>query len=133
VWAYKSVGGFTLLAALFLVLVSGIGNNNVTYGDKKMECGDLQWNDKGHDDNNPSSKKFKNAAYEKSLCELAKGIDHEVYHNHVSVDWDKFQKSPAFINAEEEQQDCLTKAHKDGNGMDGLGGYEILYCAVDED
>lgn len=134
-WAYKSVGGFTLLAALFLFLVSGIGNTNVnvTYADKKMECGDMNWNDKGHDDNSPSSSKFKDAAYEKSLCELAKGIDHEKYSNHDAVNWHKFKVSPAYLNATDEQQDCLKKSQKEGNGMDGLGGYEILYCAVDED
>lgn len=100
---------------------------------EKMKCGSMSWGDKAHDDNSPSSNQFKKAAYTEDLCSLAKGIDHEVYSNHDSVNWNKFQHSIAFTGATDEQQDCMTKAQKHGNGMNGLGGYEILYCATDTD
>lgn len=125
----KQIGVFISIA-LSLLLFASSNNVVTTYA---AECGDMKWSDKDHDDNNPSEKKFKEAAYEKSLCKLAKGIDHEVYHNHVKVDWDKFKASPAYLNATDDQQDCLKQSHKEGNGMDGLGGYEILYCAIDND
>lgn len=116
------------LALLFLVPAL------ITFSNaEQMQCGNMKWGDKAHDDNTPSSKEFKKAAYTKSLCELAKGIDHEIYSNHDSVNWKQFQKSIAFTEATDEQQDCMTKSHKEGTGMKGLGGYEILYCATDED
>lgn len=108
------------------------GNGNIVNADKR-ECGGMKWSDKDHEDNNPSENKFKQAAYTKSLCEIAKGVDHEVYSNHDNVNWKKFQHSIAFTGATEEQQKCLKHAQKDGNGMNGLGGYEILYCAIDSD
>lgn len=128
---YEQETRILLLIAIGVFLIaSSIGN--VTAGEKR-ECGDMKWSDKDHDTNNPSKKKFLEAAYEKDLCDLAKGIDHEKYHNHVSVDWNKFKQSPAYLNATDDQQDCLKEAHHDGNGMNGLGGYEILYCGTDND
>jgi hypothetical protein len=79
-----------------------------------------------HDDNNPSKHKFFEVAYHGSLCEIAQCVDNEKCDNHTKVDWDKFQGSPAFKNAEDDEQKALIKWHKDGNGMDGLGGYEML-------
>ena len=93
----------------------------------------MKWGDKDHADNNPSSKQFDKAAYSENLCPLSEGIDHEKYANHDKVNWDKFQSSPAFTHVTEDQQKCLIKAHEDGNGADGLVGYEILYCGIDKD
>lgn len=93
----------------------------------------MKWGDKDHGDNNPSSQKFKHDVYSKPLCEIAKGVDHSIYANHDSVNWKHFVKSIAFTGATLDQKECLTKAHKEGNGMNGLGGYEILYCATDQD
>lgn len=118
-----------LFAIGISLLATSIGNNNVT-ADRTVKCGGLSWTDKGHDDNSPSVKKFKEMAYKASLCELAKCVDHSECANHVSVDWNRFIKSPAYLGATEKQKDELNEAHKDGVGMKGEGGYEILY-AVD--
>jgi len=117
------------VASFFIVAVVNVGVP--TYADKR-ECGSMSWGDKDHGDNNPSTKEFKKSAYSDSLCELAKKVDHSIASNHDSVNWQKFKTSPAFTQATEDQQKCLTKAHKEGNGMSGLGGYEALYCAIDK-
>jgi hypothetical protein len=105
----------------------------VAYGQSdKRECGSMSWKDKDHGDNDPSSSKFKQAAYKDSLCELAKKIDHSIVSNHDSVNWNKFKQSHAFITATSDQKECLTKAAKKGNGMNGLGGYEIMDCGIGE-
>jgi hypothetical protein len=114
-----------------MIILSATQGNYVNA--EKRECGDLKWGDKAHDDNSPSTKEFKKSAYTDNLCELAKKVDHEQVSNHDSVDWKKFKSSPAYITATSEQKECLNKAHKEGNGMDGLGGYEILYCGIDND
>lgn len=115
-----------LVATISMFLTASIGNTHI----EAVKCGDMKWGDKDHDDNSPSGNKFKHAAYSENLCELAKGIDHSIYANHDSVDWKKFKTSPAFEQATDEQQECLTASHKNGNGMNGLGGYEILDCAT---
>ena len=82
---------------------------------------------KSHDDNNPSSHKFKQMAYSASLCDLAKCVDTEECTNHTKVDWNKFKHSPAYTEASDEQQEEMDEYAKPGNGMDGFGGYEILH------
>jgi len=118
----------TLFLSLFLVSI-----NSVNADSEKRECGDMKWKDHGHDDNNPSSNDFKKSAYDDSLCELSKKVDHAQVTNHDSVNWKKFKQSPAYQNSTDDQQNCLSKAHKDGNGANGLVGYEILYCGIDND
>jgi hypothetical protein len=81
---------------------------------------------KSHGDNNPSSNKFKHMAYSANLCEIAVCVDDEKCANQVKVDWEKFQNSPAYEDAEHDEQKALQKWHSDGNGADGLVGYEIL-------
>jgi len=119
--------GIIIMALLTGVIALLVGADDVS----GAKCGNMKWGDTDHKDNIPKS--IHKLAYIDNLCELAKKIDHEQASSHDAVKWDKFQNSPAFINAEKAQQDCLTKAHKDGHGMNGLGGYEILYCAIDED
>lgn len=114
----------SIVIASILLSVHGVS------ADKTIRCGDMKWTDKGHDDNNPSVSKFKHMAYHASLCELAKCVDHAECANHVSVDWNKFQKAPAYVNSDEETQKELSQAHEKGHGMDGLGGYEILEYVV---
>ena len=103
---------------------------------KKVECTDtftdMKWDPKNHDVNHPSSKEFKLLAYHGSLCELTKCIDHEECTNREAVDWEKFKNSPAYELSYEKQQKCLETGHKDGNGLDGLVGYEILSCGIGE-
>lgn len=103
---------------------------------KKVECTDtftdMSWDPKNHDTNHPSSKEFKLLAYHGSLCELTKCIDHEECTNREAVDWEKFKNSPAYELSYEKQQKCLETGHKNGNGLDGLVGYEILSCGIGE-
>jgi hypothetical protein len=108
-------------------MASSIGN--VT-ADKTIKCGDMKWSDKGHDDNNPSKSKFLKMAYKSSLCQLAKCVDHAKCANHVAVDWKHFKNSPAYLNATSEQKKELKEAHQDGNGANGLVGYEILEYGI---
>jgi hypothetical protein len=50
--------------------------------------------------------------------------------NHDAVNWQKFKNSPAYELSEEDEKQCLTPAHKDGNGQDDLVGYEVLACGI---
>jgi hypothetical protein len=103
---------------------------------KKVECADtftdMDWDPNNHEPNNPSSKQFELLAYHGSLCELTKCIDHEECTNRDAVDWEKFKSSPAYELSYEEQKKCLETGHDDGNGKDGLVGYEILSCGIGE-
>jgi hypothetical protein len=90
----------------------------------------MNWDPKDHDSNNPSSKEFKMLAEKGSLCEISKCVDMEECTNHDAVDWQKFKNSPAFTLSHDDEQKCLTQAHKEGNGQDGLVGYEVLACGT---
>ncbi len=101
---------------------------------KKVECedgyDDMNWDPKNHDPNDASEKEFKELAYQGSLCEISKCVDHEECTNHDAVNWQKFKNSPAFELSYEDQKGCLTEAQDEGNGQDGLVGYEILACGL---
>ena len=101
---------------------------------KNVKCEDgyahMNWDPKNHDSNNPSSKEFNMLAYKGSLCELSKCIDMEECTNQDAVNWQKFKNSPAYELSEDDERQCLTQAHKDGNGQDGLVGYEALACGI---
>ena len=101
---------------------------------KGAKCEDgyahMNWDGKDHGSNNPSSKEFKMLAEKGSLCEISKCVDMEECTNHDAVDWQKFKNSPAFTLSEDDEQKCLTQAHKEGNGQDGLVGYEVLACGT---
>lgn len=100
----------------------------------KVKCEDgyahMNWDPKDHDSNNPSSKEFKMLAEKGSLCEISKCVDMVECTNHDAVDWQKFKSAPGYELSEEDEKQCLTQAHKDGNGQDGLVGYEILACGT---
>jgi len=99
-------------------------------GKTKCEDGyaDMKWDPKNHEVNQPSSKEFYMLAYKGSLCELAKCVDVEECTNHDAVDWQKFKNSPAFFLSENDEKECLTRAHTHGTGQDGLVGYEVINC-----
>jgi hypothetical protein len=103
---------------------------------KEVECADtfidMDWDPKNHEPNNPSFKEFELLAYHGSLCELTKCIDHEECTNRDAVDWEKFKSSPAYELSYEEQKKCLETSQDDGNGKDGLVGYEIMSCGLGE-
>lgn len=119
-----------LLATLVLTLLL---STHSSFG-KNVKCEDgyahMNWDPKDHDSNNPSSKEFKMLAEKGSLCEISKCVDMEECTNHDAVDWQKFKNSPAFELSEDDEQKCLTQAHKEGNGQDGLVGYEVLACGI---
>lgn len=79
-----------------------------------------------HGDWNPSSHEFFKKVYSASLCEVAICIDKGECTNHDSVNWKKFQQSPAWVDATDKQKDEMKEYHEDGNGMKGFGGYELL-------
>ena len=103
---------------------------------ENVKCEDgyahMTWDPKDHGPNHRSSKEFKMLAYKGSLCELAKCVDMVECTDHDPVDWKKFKSSPAFYLSEKEDKECLVHAHKQGNGQDGLVGYEILDCVNGE-
>jgi hypothetical protein len=104
---------------------------------EKVECSDvfddMEWDPKDHEPNNPSEKEFESLAYSGSLCEISKCIDHEECSNRDPVDWEKFENSPGYELSYEDQKKCLETSENDGNGKDGLVGYEILACGMGED
>ena len=123
-----------IIVVLFatLVLTLFLSTHNSFAQGVKCEDGyaHMKWNPKNHDSNNPSSKEFKMLAEKGSLCELSKCVDMEECTNHDAVDWQKFKNSPAFELSEDDEKQCLTQAHKEGNGQDGLVGYEVLACGI---
>jgi hypothetical protein len=104
---------------------------------KNVECSDgfddMEWDPKDHEPNDPSTNEFEFLAYNGSLCEISKCIDHEECTNGDAVNWEKFENSPGYELSYEDQKNCLETSHKDGNGKDGLVGYEILACGMGED
>ena len=126
-----------LFLILFLAILAVTAFLSAQYSfAKQVKCEDayteMKWDPKNHDVNDPSSKEFDLLAYQGSLCELTKCIDHEECTNHDEVNWNKFQDSPAYKLTSEDQQNCLDIAHKNGNGQDGLVGYEIMDCGLNE-
>ena len=116
----------TLVLTLFLSTHYSFAKN------VKCEDGyaDMKWDPKNHDSNNTSSKEFKMLAEKGSLCEISKCVDMEECTNHDAVDWQKFKNSPAYELSEDDEKKCLTQAQKEGNGQDGLVGYEVLACGI---
>jgi len=127
VFRYATV---VLLATLVLTLFL---STHTSFA-KGAKCEDgyahMKWDGKDHGSNNPSSKEFKMLAEKGSLCEISKCVDMEECTNHDAVDWQKFKNSPAFTLSEDDEQKCLTQAHKEGNGQNGLVGYEVLACGI---
>ena len=121
-----------IIVVLFATLVLTVFLSSHYSFAAKVKCEDgytdTHWDPKDHGSNNPSSKEFKMLAYKGSLCELAKCVDMVECSNHDAVDWQKFKNSPAFFLSEKDEKECLTNAHKQGTGQDGLVGYEIIDC-----
>lgn len=120
------------IVALFAAMVLTVFLSTHYSFARNVKCEDgyahMNWDPKDHGSNTRSSKEFKMLAYKGSLCELAECVDMVECTDHDAVDWQKFQNSPAFYLSEKEDKECLTDAHKQGNGQDGLVGYEILDC-----
>jgi len=125
-----------LLATLVFTVYIAYSSTHYSFA-KKVECADgfteMKWDPKNHKPHNDSFKEFELLAYHGSLCELTKCIDHEECTNRDAVDWQKFKNSPAYQLSYADQKKCLETGHEDGNGKDGLVGYEILSCGIGED
>ena len=124
---------FVLLATLVLTVFL---STQYSFA-KKVECSDgfddMEWDPKDHEPNDASTNEFEFLAYHGSLCEISKCIDHEECTNRDAVNWQKFENSPGYELSYDDQKICLETSNKDGNGKDGLVGYEILACGMGED
>lgn len=104
---------------------------------EERECADLttteKWKSEGHDDNKASEKEFEKSVTHDSLCETGKKHDHEELKGEIT-DWTDFKETENFRTATHEQKECL-KEHFDlpDDGEKALQGYELEYCAWDED
>ena len=125
-----------ITVVLFATLVVSLFLSTQYSFAKKVECEDgykdMKWDATNHEPNDASSNDFEELAYNGSLCEISKCVDHEECTNHDEVNWKKFKGSPAYQLTSEDQQQCLDTAHDDGNGQDGLVGYEILDCGLNQ-
>ena len=124
---------FALVAALMISLLLSTHYSFANKVKCEDDYADMKWDGINHDVNHPSKKEFYLLAYHGSLCELSKCVDIEECTNHDAVDWQKFRNSPAYTMSSEDQKKCLTHWHNNGNGQDGLVGYEVLYCGTDTD
>ena len=110
----------------------------VTYAEKR-ECTDLTttetWKSEGHDDNKESEKGFEKSVNSDNLCETSKKHDHEQIKGEID-DWSDFKRTTNYKTATAEQKECL-KEYFDlpdqDNGEKALQGYELEYCAWDDD
>ena len=129
-------GQITFVLFATLILTVFLSTQQYSFAEK-IECSDLfddmEWDPKDHEPNSPSNNEFEDLAYHGSLCEISKCIDHEQCTNRDAVNWEKFENSPGYELSYDDQKKCLEASHKDGNGKDGLVGYEILACGMGED
>lgn len=108
----------------------------VTYAEER-ECTDLttseKWNSNDHDDNKESEKAFEKSVSHDNLCETGKKHDHEELKGEIT-DWTDFKQTKNYKTATHEQKECL-KEYFDlpDDGEKALQGYELEYCAWDED
>lgn len=76
-----------MISVTFIVTLFMSGNS--LYADK-VECEDIKgvekWSSEGHDDNNPSERKFYKALEEKTFCEVNEMIDHEEVEGEIKED-----------------------------------------------
>ena len=122
-----------LLAAIFAIAVL----MHQSYGEKR-ECEDLvsseKWGSQAHDDNKASNKEFKKSLYQDSLCEFGQKVDDEKIDGAVK-DYTEFKTTHVYNTSTREQRECLNEGHDspDDDGDKNLAGYEIEYCAWDQD
>lgn len=125
---------FKLLIAIALLAIIAINTHgNFALAEK---CEDIKgvekWNPEGHDDNSPSSSKFKKMLNDETvtICELAKSIDHMEVKGSVK-DWSDFKETTVFMSTTEKVQDCLKDRYDlPDDGDKALQAYEIQKCAT---
>lgn len=103
--------------------------------DIKYEDDPLKWDSEGHDDNNPSEKKFYSVLEEKTFCEANKMIDHMQIKGEIKEDtkhdMDWLENTMFYQSAAEDSQNCIRDAYfnsPDSSGDDNAADYELLEC-----
>ncbi len=112
-----------------LVLTIGIAStlgtasynyNNLAMGEKEFK----EWKSTDHGDSNPTAK---NCEKHNTLRDYAKAVDH-MNCDDDDIDWSEFKSSSVYINANDEQQDCLRAATDLGGS---LTDYEVMDCYIE--
>jgi hypothetical protein len=132
----KKIMSAYMIAVTFVVTL--FVNGNTIYADR-IECEDIKgvekWSSEGHDDNNPSEKKFYKALEEKTFCEVNEMIDHEEVEGEIKEDskhdLDWLKETIYYQSVDEEVQECIDDAYEDSpdeDGDDNAADYEMLEC-----
>jgi len=105
-----------------MILLCGISYNynNLAMGEKEFK----EWKSTDHGDNKPTAK---NCEKHNTLRDYAKAVDHMKCDDN-DVDWSEFKSSSVYINANDEQQDCLRAAEDLGGS---LTDYEAMDCYIE--
>ena len=112
-----------------LVLTIGIAStlgtasynyNNLAMGEEEFK----EWKSTDHGDSNPTAK---NCEKHNTLRDYAKAVDH-MNCDDDDIDWSEFKSSSVYINANDEQQDCLRAATDLGGS---LTDYEVMDCYIE--
>ena len=128
------------IMAIFIVII--IINLIMFYQDgvfgEERQCKDLvntgTWNSEGHGDNKESGSQAKKSLYNDSLCTFGEKHDKEKIGNIEIKDFTQFKDTSVYKTATTEQKECLNEAHDSpDNGHKAIQGYEIEYCAWDND
>ena len=100
--------------------IAGYSYSNIAIADEDFD----EWSGTDHGDSNPSEK---NCKKHDTLRDFAKAVDH-MECDDDNIDWSDFKSSPVYVNANDEQQDCL-KAAEDLGGS--LTDYEVMDCYIE--
>jgi len=100
--------------------IAGYSYSNIAIAEEDFD----EWSGTDHGDSNPSEK---NCKKHDTLRDFAKAVDH-MECDDDNIDWSDFKSSPVYVNANDEQQDCL-KAAEDLGGS--LTDYEVMDCYIE--
>jgi hypothetical protein len=102
--------------------IAGYSYNNIAIAEEDFD----EWSSTDHGDSNPSEK---NCEKHDTLRDYAKAVDH-MKCDDDDIDWSDFKSSPVYINANDEQQDCLRAAEDLGGS---LTDYEVMDCYIEHE
>jgi hypothetical protein len=100
--------------------IAGYSYNNIAIAEEDFD----EWSGTDHGDSNPSEK---NCKKHDTLRDFAKAVDH-MECDDDNIDWSDFKSSPVYVNANDEQQDCLKAAEDLGSS---LTDYEVMDCYIE--
>jgi len=127
-----------LLSSIVITMMLGgnVLNSNVHAAKCEDIKGTMKWNGEGHDDNNPSEKKFFKALDEKTFCEVNKDIDHMKIKGEIKEDtkhdFDWLKETMYYQSVDEEAQHKLWESYSESPDDDGdknLADYEMVESA----